>query len=83
MGSHHIDNDISSELREIVRADNRIEWALLTLPYLVGPGLVFEQVSNPFFIFQSPFHMRDKPSEREAMLLCALHYSLKQFKSSV
>jgi hypothetical protein len=31
--------------------------------------------------FADFIEMRDKPSEREALLLCALYHTLKQFKS--
>src|SRR4029077_20388272 len=83
MGSNYINNDISSELGQIVSTDNRVNWTVLMLPYLVGPGFVLEQFRNLLPIFQSPLHMRDKSSEWEALLLCPLHYSFKQFESSM
>jgi hypothetical protein len=82
MGSHHVDNDISGELANVVSTDNGVKRSLLTLPCLVCSGLVFEQVSNLFFIFQSLFHMRDKSSEWKSLFLCALHHTFKQFESS-
>src|SRR5215471_14946997 len=82
MGPHDINYNISSELCEIVRTDDRVEWALELQPQIVRTRLIFQQVVNARSVFQRPLHMGNKPNKREPVLFRLLPYLLPTGKRS-
>src|SRR5262245_32515426 len=78
MGSHDIDNDVTSKLGQIVRANHRIRKA-----DEVRAGLIFEQGVHAGPGLQGPFHMRDESNPAKSFELAALadvaHHSARSF----
>src|SRR5262245_5303965 len=68
MSAHDVNDDRPAKLGEIVRADDRVDRAVLAKPCLVCLGFVLQQSLNPQFSFQSPFHMGDKSNEVKSLM---------------
>lgn len=77
MGAHNIDDDVSAKLGEVVRSYDRV---FIPRQNIVQPCLVFDEIINSWKIFQSPFHVRNQPSQREALLCAAFEYLFDQSK---
>src|SRR6516164_9154762 len=69
MGLHDINNNVSAELREIVRADHRINRAFVAYPDLICPRLIFQQFIEVNAHFQSPLHLSNETYQLEALCL--------------
>src|SRR5215475_15146553 len=82
MSAHNVNDDLPAKLGQIVRADDRVNRAILVKPCLVCLGFVLQQRIKPQFSFQSPFHMGDKPNEWKSLLPSVLPDFLKQSERS-
>ena len=80
MGAHDVNDDTLAKLGEIVYSYDRV---FIPGQQIVQPRLVLHQVINPRAVFQSPFHMGDQASQREALLSTALQHLLDQSQHPV
>ena len=67
MSTHDINDKFSAEPREIVRANHGMNWAGVSQPDFICPGLVNQQISQNGVVLQSPVHMSDEPREWKAL----------------
>ena len=80
MRPHNVNNDTPAKLGEIVYSYDRV---FISGQQIVQPRLVLHQVINTRAVFQSPFHMGDQTSQREALPSAALKDFLDQSKHPV
>ena len=80
MRAHNVDNDVPAKLGEVVRSYDGI---FIPGQNIVQPCLIFDEIVDSWKIFQSPFHVRDKPGEGEALLFAVIEHFLNQSEHSI
>ena len=80
MGPHDVNDNPPAKLGEIVCSYDRV---FIPGQNIVQSGLVLHQIIDSRSVFQSPFHMGDQASQREALLFAALKDFLDQSKHSI
>lgn len=73
MGAHNIDDDVPAKLGEFVRSYYGV---FIAGQNIVQPCLVFDEIIHSRKIFQGPFHVRNQPSQCEALLCTAFEHLL-------
>ena len=76
----NVSNEVPAKLSEIVRTYDWVDRAGLAKPYIVCPRFVLQKIINPWSIFQSPFHVGDKPNEWEPLLFSVPYNLLEESK---
>src|SRR5260370_12286558 len=73
VGAHNVNYDVPAKPGEVVRAYDRV---FILRQNIVQPRLVLEEIVNSGLVSESPFHVGNHPSQREALLAAALDHFL-------